>query len=106
MVANGTKSYTSPLAKSGALDKQFKYEEATPVVGREYLDLNIVDDILNAPNADELVRDLAITSKVATHSLITVYLLCQYPSAASSSFVHKIISPISFKRSSSIALVN
>jgi hypothetical protein len=67
MAANGTKSHPSPLTKSGALDKQFKYEEATPVVGREYPEVNIVDDVLNAPNADELIRDLAITSKLSQH---------------------------------------
>lgn len=54
--------YPEPLALSGALD-QFKYEESTPVIGREYADVNLVDDIINAKNADELIRDLAITSK-------------------------------------------
>jgi hypothetical protein len=67
MAANGTKSHPSPLAKSGVLDKQFKYEEATPVIGREYPEVNIVDDVLNAPNSDELIRDLAITSKLSQH---------------------------------------
>jgi hypothetical protein len=67
MAANSTKSHPSPLTKSGTLDKQFKYEEATPVVGREYPDVNIVDDVLNAPNSDELIRDLAITSKLSQH---------------------------------------
>lgn len=50
-----------PLKPSGALD-QFKFEESTPVIGREYPTLNIVDDLINASNADELLRDLAITS--------------------------------------------
>jgi hypothetical protein len=54
--------YPEPLTLSGALD-QFKYEESTPVIGREYSDVNLVDDIINAKNADELIRDLAITSK-------------------------------------------
>ena len=30
---------------------------------QEYPDVNIVEDILNASNADDLIRDLAITSK-------------------------------------------
>ncbi|OJJ44467.1 hypothetical protein ASPZODRAFT_145020 [Penicilliopsis zonata CBS 506.65] len=47
------------MQTSGALD--FPFEETTPVIGREYPTLNIVDDILNAPNADDLLRDLAIT---------------------------------------------
>lgn len=60
---NGTQngSYREPLKKTGAIDK-FEFEETTPVVGREYSKLNIVDDILGAENADELIRDLAITS--------------------------------------------
>jgi alpha-ketoglutarate-dependent taurine dioxygenase len=56
------RTYREPLALSSALD-QFKYEETTPIIGREFLDVNIVDDILNAENADERLRDLAITSK-------------------------------------------
>ncbi|KAH8662371.1 hypothetical protein BX600DRAFT_498913 [Xylariales sp. PMI_506] len=54
-----TKSYPKPLVPSGALEK-FEYEETTPVIGREFINVNIVDDILNAENADELLRDLAI----------------------------------------------
>lgn len=50
-----------PLKLSGALE-QFQYEDTTPVIGREFLNVNIVDDLLNSPNADELLRDLAITS--------------------------------------------
>lgn len=55
-------AYPQPLKLTGALEK-FKYEDATPVIGREY-DLNIVDDLMNAPNADELLRELAITSEL------------------------------------------
>lgn len=52
-----------PLKKNGALDAAFPFEDSTPVIGREYPTANIVDDLLNAPNSDELLRDLAITSK-------------------------------------------
>jgi hypothetical protein len=52
-----------PLKKSGTLDATFAFDEVTPVIGREYPTANIVDDFLDAPNADELIRDLAITSK-------------------------------------------
>ncbi|KAF3031556.1 hypothetical protein E8E12_000325 [Didymella heteroderae] len=54
---------TSPpsLRKSGVLDSKFDFEDSTPVIGREYSTVNIVDDLLNAENADELIRDLAIT---------------------------------------------
>lgn len=62
MTVNGAQTYASPLKKVGALDDKFKFEETTPVVGREYPDLDLVNDVLNASNADELIRDLAITS--------------------------------------------
>ena len=62
MASNGTHGHTSPLKKVGALDAKFKFEETTPVVGREYPELDLVSDVLNASNADELIRDLAITS--------------------------------------------
>ncbi|KAI1337456.1 taurine dioxygenase family protein [Xylariaceae sp. FL0016] len=50
-----------PLKLSGALEKAFTYEETTPAIGREFPSLNIVDQLLNVPNSDELLRDLAIT---------------------------------------------
>jgi hypothetical protein len=54
---------SEPLIKSGVLDGAFEFEDITPSLGREYPKANIVDDLLNAPNADDLIRDLAITSK-------------------------------------------
>lgn len=48
-----------PLQLSGALDK-FEPFEVTPVIGTEFSNVNLVD-WLNAPNSDELIRDLAIT---------------------------------------------
>jgi hypothetical protein len=51
-----------PLVLSGILDK-FQHEDTTPALGREFTNVNIVDDLLNAENADELLRDLAITSE-------------------------------------------
>lgn len=53
---------TGPLTKSGALEAAFKFEDITPTIGRE-ITAQIVEDILNAPNADDLLRDVAITSK-------------------------------------------
>jgi hypothetical protein len=50
-----------PLQFSGSLD-QFKSEDITPVIGTEFPEANVVE-WLNAPNADELLRDLAIKSK-------------------------------------------
>ncbi|KAH9830226.1 taurine dioxygenase family protein [Teratosphaeria destructans] len=49
-----------PLELSGALD-DFTYDDTTPIIGREFTNVNIVNDILNADNADERLRDLAIT---------------------------------------------
>jgi len=58
-----------PLELSGALD-EFQFEDATPVIGREYINVNIVDDLLHAPNADARIRDLAITSKHDNDSML------------------------------------
>jgi len=48
---------------SGALD-QFEPVMVTPVIGNEFPKgtCNIVDDILNAPDAEKRIRDLAIMS--------------------------------------------
>ncbi|KPM43277.1 hypothetical protein AK830_g3252 [Neonectria ditissima] len=48
-----------PLKLSGAL-KDYESFDSTPAIGREFPKANLVD-WLNAPNADELIRDLAIT---------------------------------------------
>lgn len=71
---NVTKSNnTTPLRKTGVLDDAFKFEETTPVIGMEYPNTNIVNDLLNATNADELLRDLAITSKFNDRGFNTVF---------------------------------
>jgi hypothetical protein len=54
--------YPAPLKPTGALEA-FTFDDSTPAIGREFPTLNIVDDIFNAPNTDELIRDLGITSK-------------------------------------------
>ncbi|KAK6541436.1 hypothetical protein TWF694_007247 [Orbilia ellipsospora] len=59
-VLTGKKSYPEPIRAKGNL-KKFKSEDITPVIGTEFPEANIVNDILNAPNADELLRDLAVT---------------------------------------------
>jgi hypothetical protein len=48
--------------------KPLKQFMVTPTVGTEFPEANLVE-MLNAPNSDELLRDLAITSKYAKHSL-------------------------------------
>ena len=74
-------AYPPPLVPSGSLDR-FEFEETTPVIGREYPHVNIVDDLLNASNSDELVRDLAIAGKYLTISMADVlyilWLTCRY----------------------------
>lgn len=52
---------SEPFKPTGALDR-FGFEDVTPIIGREFSSLNIVDDLLNAENADDLLRELAITS--------------------------------------------
>ncbi|KAF5010303.1 hypothetical protein FDECE_3553 [Fusarium decemcellulare] len=48
-----------PLKLSGAL-KDYEHFDVTPAIGREFPKANLVE-WLEAPNADELIRDLAIT---------------------------------------------
>ncbi|AEO55632.1 hypothetical protein MYCTH_2051168 [Thermothelomyces thermophilus ATCC 42464] len=48
-----------PLKLSGALEA-YEYFDVTPVIGREFPTAKL-DEWLNAPNSDELLRDLAIT---------------------------------------------
>lgn len=52
--------FPAPLKLSGALDA-FESFDTTPVIGKEFPKANLVE-WLNAPNSDELLRDLAITS--------------------------------------------
>lgn len=63
-----------PLNLSGALGS-FQYEESTPEIGREYMDVDVVKDILEADNADELIRDLAITGNFVQCSHLVSTLL-------------------------------
>jgi hypothetical protein len=50
-----------PLLLKGVLDS-YKSFDTTPVLGREFVDANL-KEWLRAPNSDDLIRDLAITSK-------------------------------------------
>lgn len=63
MGSNSQVEFPSPLKASGALNNKFQHEDVTPVIGREYPHLNFVDDLLNSPDGDTLIRDLAIASK-------------------------------------------
>ena len=67
---NGTSqkaSLKAPLQLTGALD-QFKSFDVTPVIGKEFQDVDL-SAWLRAPNSDELLRDLAITSQCIYHEI-------------------------------------
>jgi hypothetical protein len=53
--------HREPLKLTGARDK-VGYFDVTPCIGREYQGVDLAE-WLRAPNSDELLRDLAITSK-------------------------------------------
>jgi hypothetical protein len=50
----------TPLRNSGSLD-EFKQFDSTTAIGREFPEVQLAE-LINAPNADTLLRDLAITS--------------------------------------------
>lgn len=58
--APATVQHKEPLKLSGALD-HFESFDVTPTIGREFVGVNLAK-WLKAPNSDELIRDLAITS--------------------------------------------
>ena len=99
-------SYPSPLQRSGTLDNTFAFEEATPVIGREYPTINIVDDILNASNADELIRDLAITSQYMHPRAFSLTNYCKSPNEVLYFSEPKTISQMLFRSNLSTALAN
>ncbi|KAF2475221.1 taurine catabolism dioxygenase [Lindgomyces ingoldianus] len=57
-VAPKTLKVSKPLQPSGALERYESFD-VTPVIGTEYPTLKVTE-LLDAPNADELLRDLAI----------------------------------------------
>lgn len=55
-------SSRKPVELSGAIE-HLRSEDLTPAIGREYYDVNIVDDLMNAENSDDRLRDLALAGK-------------------------------------------
>ena len=55
-----TQLQREPLVYSGSLDS-FSSFDVTTVIGREFPDVQLMD-LVSAPNADTLLRDLAIIS--------------------------------------------
>lgn len=66
-VANGHNSTKArvPLQPNGSLDS-YNFKDLTPGIGREFPTANLVD-MMSAPNADELLQELALTSKFPKH---------------------------------------
>jgi hypothetical protein len=60
--------HKEPLKLSGALD-HFEHFDVTPTIGREFVGVNLAK-WLKAPNSDELIRDLAITSEFSPQAEI------------------------------------
>lgn len=51
-------TWKAPLRRTGAID-QYEREDVTPIIGTEFPTAKLADWI-KAPNADDLLRDLAI----------------------------------------------
>jgi hypothetical protein len=51
-----------PLKYTGSLD-HFPHFEVTPSIGREFGKEMQLTDLLNAPNSDDLIRDLGVLSE-------------------------------------------
>ena len=58
-VKGSAKLRREPLKNSGSID-HLEYTDVSPIIGREYSQAKI-KDILHAPNAEQQLRDLAIT---------------------------------------------
>ena len=60
-------THRAPLELKGALNHVQQFD-VTPTIGREFVDVNL-KDWLRAPNSDDLLRDLAITSRAPFPSM-------------------------------------
>ncbi len=58
----GKAAAAKPWVKSTGALEQYEHIELTPVIGREYPHVNLVS-LLQAPNSEELLRELALTSR-------------------------------------------
>lgn len=57
-----SKLIRQPMRTAGLLET-YAYTDATPIIGREFRELQIAD-LMKAPNRDELIRDLAINGRI------------------------------------------
>lgn len=58
----GVRGSTQPIPRNHSLDK-WKSLEVTPFIGQEFGSDIQLSQIVNAPNADELIKDLAVLSE-------------------------------------------
>lgn len=58
----GVRGSTQPIPRNHSLDK-WKSFEVTPFIGQEFGSDIQLSQIVNAPNADELIKDLAVLSE-------------------------------------------
>ena len=56
---------SKPVRSTGVLDS-LAHEDLTPAIGRSYRNVNIIDDIMSAEDADDRLRELALVSKFAS----------------------------------------
>jgi hypothetical protein len=61
---DATQYMRKPIQPTGAL-KAFQHEDMTPTIGRAYYDVNIVEDLMDVPNSDDRLRELALISEQA-----------------------------------------
>lgn len=97
-----TKLIKEPLKLIGLLDKYESFS-VTPVIGTEFTDANVAE-WLKADNSDDLIRELAITSKKLSIDSHNAQLIKkQYLDVVSSSFAPRKTSPMNFRWSLPIA---
>ena len=84
--ASFSSSFKEPLKSTGSLDK-YTSIDITPVIGTEYPDVNLVE-LINAPNADELLRDLAIKSMFPVLSSLSTFSHRYYSTRSLTSIIH------------------
>lgn len=69
--SSSAQTHKEPLQLQGALD-QYESFDVTPIIGREFPAANL-KEWLEAPNSDELLKELAITSKCDTSPRSHIY---------------------------------
>lgn len=59
---------TKPMTYTGSLDA-YEHFDSTPVIGREFAEGLQLSTLLEAPNSDELIRDLAVLGEYARQTV-------------------------------------